>query len=144
VRQTRRFLGEVKTSREVVVLPRSPGRHADEYLVLENRLVPPNNDLYDGGLSESGIAVWQVIESMIDSNNPCVCTTLADWAANAGDHARRAIRLIRTGVDFSAFCSLWSSDPTVGCDSMTWTALGSSARTTRSDATLVVYLRRFL
>lgn len=110
-------LPEVKTSREVVVLPRAPGRHADEYIVLENRVSPASNSLYDYGLPESGIAVWQIIESPVDSDNPCVCTTAATWAAQtSGDHTRRAIRLIRPRVNYGSFCSLWSSVPSLGCE----------------------------
>ena len=40
-------LEDVKVSREVVILPRSPGKAHDEFVVLENRTSPPNNARYD-------------------------------------------------------------------------------------------------
>ncbi len=102
-------LPEVKTSREVVVLPRSPGRAADEYIVLENRLKLASNDLYDAGLFDSGLGVWHVIESPVDSDHPPVCTPAATWAAQTtGDHGRRAVRLVRPGVSYSGLLGLWT------------------------------------
>jgi M6 family metalloprotease-like protein len=104
-------LEDVKVSRQIVVLPRSPGKAADEYLVLENRPSPGTNARYDYGLPDAGIGVWHLVTSPIDSAllPPCMDEDIWDAQA-AGDIPRSSIRLIRPAVSFSDYTALWSSN----------------------------------
>jgi M6 family metalloprotease-like protein len=104
-------LEDVKVSREIVVLPRSPGTATDEYLVLENRPSPATNARYDLGLPDAGVAVWHIVPSTTDSVFPPSCTTQIAWDAQTlDDNARRGIRLIRPSVSYSDLSALWSNE----------------------------------
>jgi hypothetical protein len=101
----------VKTSREVIVLPRSPGGPVDEYVIVENRPSPGSNARYDFGLPDAGLAVWHLVESPSDCTLPPGCTTSqAIWdTQTGGEAARGGIRLVRPGIVYSDPTSLWSS-----------------------------------
>ena len=101
-------LEDVKVSREILVLPRTPGTAADEYVIVENRPSPPTNARYDFALPDPGLGVWHIVESTIDSVIPPGCTPTWD-AQTGGDNARRGIRLVRPGIAFNDLSALWSS-----------------------------------
>ena len=96
-----------------------PAHGNSEYYIVENR---QRSFAYDTQLSDSGLAVWHVIE------DPAVYGTIpapagvgaTDWnAIPAGDWGRRAIRMIRPvyGPPFNNGKALWDgADPTTGYD----------------------------
>jgi hypothetical protein len=106
-------LEDVKVSREVVVLPRIPSVTEDEYLILETRPAPTDNSRYDWNspTPDSGVAVWHIIESFKDNENPPpTCSPAGDWSAQTGDDtARRGIRLVRPAAWFTSVNALWNS-----------------------------------
>ncbi len=104
-------LEDVKTSREVIALPRAPGGPTDEYVLVENRPSPPTNARYDFGLPDAGLAVWHIVESTSDSTIPPGCMSAVVWDIQTGGEASRGgIRLVRPGILFSDPTSLWSSE----------------------------------
>lgn len=104
-------LQDVKVSAEVLVLPRLPGSSGAEYLVVENRQSAAINTLYDMGLSDSGIAVWHLIEGSTDNDTPPNCTNNALWDNQAGsDDPRQGIRLLRPSIAYSDVDALWSAE----------------------------------
>jgi len=101
-----------------------PQKGTDEYFIVENRW--PGNS-YDREMSDSGLAVWHVIEkpeiygSQIPPTPPGF--DQASWEANwstvsAGDWGRRAIRMIKPVWNtFDDSQALWDgSDPATGYD----------------------------
>jgi M6 family metalloprotease-like protein len=100
-------LEDIKLSHRIVVLPRKPGKVNDEYFILENRQDAPDNALYDKHLSDSGIAVWHIIESKSDNGLPPQCLTPGVWAETGNGQARRGLRVLRPGVVNSNSASLW-------------------------------------
>jgi M6 family metalloprotease-like protein len=104
-------LEDVKVSREVVILPRSPGKATDEFVILENRTIPANNAHYDLGLPDSGIAVWHLVPSPTDGPLLPPCQDQDIWdTQTGGDAARRGIRLIRPSITASSdYSALWSN-----------------------------------
>jgi M6 family metalloprotease-like protein len=104
-------LEDVKTSREVIVLPRAPGGPVDEYVIVENRPSPVSNARYDFGLPDAGLAVWHLVESPSDCTLPPGCTSGIIWdTQTGGETARGGIRLVRPGIDFLDVTALWSSE----------------------------------
>ena len=104
-------LEDVKSGREVLVLPRLPGASEAEYLVVENRQDAAANALYDMGLLDSGLAVWHLVEGTADNAPAPPCTPAGVWNAQTGaDNHRRGIRLRRPAVAYSTASALWSSD----------------------------------
>jgi M6 family metalloprotease-like protein len=104
-------LEDVKTSEEVLVLPRLPGGAAAEYLVIENRQDAADNALYDMGLYDSGLAVWHLIEGDADNDPKPNCTSNAIWSGQTGnDNHRQGIRLLRPAIAYSNTNALWSSE----------------------------------
>lgn len=114
---------DVETSNEIWVLM-DPEKGTDEYFIIENR--QPGNT-YDSQLSDSGLAIWHVIEdpaiygSEIPPTPPGV--NQDSWEASwstipAGDWGRRAIRSIKPVWNtFTNTQALWDgSDPATGYD----------------------------
>jgi M6 family metalloprotease-like protein len=104
-------LEDVKTSREIIVLPRAPGGPADEYVLVENRPSPATNARYDFDLPDAGLAVWHIVESESDRTIPPGCTAQNVWDTQTGGEPGRAgIRLVRPGIVYSDPTSLWSNE----------------------------------
>ncbi|MEB3279324.1 MAG: M6 family metalloprotease domain-containing protein [Lyngbya sp.] len=114
---------DVETSNNIWVLI-DPEKGTDEYFIIENR--QPGNS-YDSQLSDSGLAIWHVIEdpaiygSEIPPTPPGV--NQDSWEASwntipAGDWGRRAIRSIKPVWNtFTNTQALWDgSDPATGYD----------------------------
>ena len=105
-------LEDVKVSREVVVLPRTPGSAGDEYIVLENRPEAADNSRYDFGLFDEGIAVWHIVENRDHWPLAPVCESPAVWSgetSNGADGPRAGIRLIRPKQVYSNVNALWTN-----------------------------------
>lgn len=103
-------LQDVKVSREVLVLPRLPGKATDEYYLLENRQESADPLTYDTSIFDSGVAVWHVVHGPTDNGLPPVCMTPGGWSETGNGNTRRGIRLVRPRVSFSSVFALWSSD----------------------------------
>ena len=104
-------LEDVKTGREVLVLPRRPGGADAEYLVIENRQDAADNTLYDMGLYDSGLAVWHLIEGDADNDPTPNCPSGTIWSGQTGnDNHRQGIRLLRPAIEYSDTNALWSSE----------------------------------
>src|SRR5262249_27108041 len=102
-------LQDIKLSQQIIILPRKPGKVNDEFFILENRQDAANNALYDKGLSDSGIAVWQGVESATDKGLPPACMTPGAWAETGNGQARRGLRVRRPGIVASDFTALWGA-----------------------------------
>jgi M6 family metalloprotease-like protein len=112
VRESKSYtLEDVKTGREVLVLPRRPGGAADEYLVIENRQEAADNTLYDMDLDDSGLAVWHLIEGDADNDPEPNCTSGGIWSGQTGnDNHRQGIRLLRPAIEYNDVNALWSGE----------------------------------
>jgi M6 family metalloprotease-like protein len=96
-----------------------PKHGNSEYFLVENR---QRSHSYDTQLSDSGLAVWHVIEnpSVFGALSPPAGVSSTDWnAIPAGDWGRRAVRMIRPvyGPPFDNGRALWDgADPATGYD----------------------------
>ncbi len=103
-------LRDVKKSGQVIILPRQSGKVEDEYYLLENRQDAPDNTLYDQSLSDSGIAVWHIVESHAENALPPVCMDDLVWAETGNGNARRGNRLLRPRLASSNLNALWNAN----------------------------------
>jgi M6 family metalloprotease-like protein len=98
---------DVKLGDKVFVLPRYRKDaplpwyfpRGDEYFLVENREANLPG-VYDGGLEDSGIAVWHVVSEPADNALAPRGTTAAAWAGIIPTQARRGMRLLK---EFSAY-----------------------------------------
>lgn len=94
-------LQDVKESGAVVVLPRSSDGDGQECFVLETRVGSNSNPLYDEDMNANGVIVWHIVESPAQNATPPGCMTALEWNSVSGN-GRRALRLLRPGVDFAS------------------------------------------
>jgi hypothetical protein len=110
-------LEEVKTGREVLILPRE-GSLGREYFLLENRQSTAAGDnLYDNTIGDSGLAVYLITEPtyeaafacLSDSPNAPDCLPMSpglcsyppptfQYQDTSQNYIRRVLRLIRPGI----------------------------------------------
>ncbi|MBI5365167.1 MAG: hypothetical protein HZA53_18460 [Planctomycetes bacterium] len=91
---------DVKESGTVLVLPRDTDGDGAECFLVEVRRTSFGSPLYDTVIGANGAVVWHVVESPPQSDQPPSCTTAAEWAAFSGN-GRRAIRVVRPGIDYA-------------------------------------------
>jgi M6 family metalloprotease-like protein len=102
-------LQDVKESGDVLVLPRAQDGDGMECFLVETRHSEWNDPLYDEQIGADGSVVWHIVESPAENAAEPACTTPAEWAAVSGN-GRRAIRVVRPGVDFAGgSVSDWTS-----------------------------------
>lgn len=103
-------LKDVRSSEDVLVLPRRETDGHHEYFLLETRLSESDDPGYDEKIFAGGIAVWQIVEDSALNANPPACMTQAEWDAQVGNgNARRGIRLIRPTVTFNSSWAAWDA-----------------------------------
>ena len=107
-------LEDVKSSGQVLILPR-PGSRGREYFLIENRqateLGDPN---YDSAIGDSGLAIYHIVEPTYEGTFACQtdapalpdcalmslsqCLSTFSFSNTSQNYARRVVRLIRPGV----------------------------------------------
>lgn len=93
-------LDDVRVKNDVIVLPRDRDGDGMECFVLETRRSRPTDASYDESIGANGTIVWHVVESPAQNANEPACTSPAEWAMVSGN-GRRALRLMRPGIDFA-------------------------------------------
>jgi M6 family metalloprotease-like protein len=107
-------LEDVKTGREVLILPRMDSYGLEYFLIENRRETALGNNLYDSNIGDSGLAIWHVLEPWYDgvfgcaSNEPAPpdCLPMSAWQCPPSSHfldtsqnyIRRALRLIRPKI----------------------------------------------
>ncbi len=111
IRQTGTYaIEDVRTSEEVLILPRINGVDGKEFFLLENRQHKFSDPNYDEAIYGKGIAIWHIVESSTHYNfTPLAVACEGNWALTDFGKARRTARLLRPTVRHLGFedCSLW-------------------------------------
>lgn len=102
-------LDEVKTSGEILILPRRFSGDGQEFFLLENRYSNVVDPLYDENTLVDGIVVWHVVLDSGENAQAPNCMSQNAWDTRVSGNTRRGIRVVRPGLVFSNAGAAWNA-----------------------------------